>query len=105
MFSGCHALTNVSFAKTTKCIEPGAFDGCSSLKSLNMPSDTYAVPDEFAKDCTQLTSFSFSEPGNLSYDQALGDRILAGTSITSLTFPSSVTSLNVFSNNTLNGLD
>lgn len=70
-----------------------------------MPADTYSVPSYFASNCPALTSFEFEEPGGLSYDQALGNCILDGASITSITFPKSLTSLNSFSNYTLQGLD
>lgn len=70
-----------------------------------MPADTFTIPDDFAKDCHSLTSFIIPEPGNLVYDYSFGDRILANTHITSLTFPSSMSSLNVFSSKTLLGLN
>ena len=69
-----------------------------------MPADTRSIGNDFARDCASLTSFSFIEPGKLSQSHALENRILAYTPLTSLTFPSSLTSFDVFSDRTLEGM-
>lgn len=105
MFSGCTALASVQFAQTTQSLAQNAFENCTALTKLSMPADTFSIPNQFAKGCTALTSFSFAEPGELNYSQCIGQEMLAGTSITSLTFPSSLTSLNAFDSQALKGLD
>ena len=104
MFKDCTALTSVTFAKSTSMIGNGAFTGCTSLETLQMPQDISFIPDDFASGCYQLRDVSFSGAGNLSQAGSIRNRIFSGTAITSLTLPTSVNSLNSFSDNTLKGM-
>ena len=51
MFLNDTSLTSVKFANETICMQPNAFENCTSLKSITMPADVYTVPDEFMKNC------------------------------------------------------
>ena len=73
-----------------------------------MPSNTYFIGEGFCKGCTSLTNFTFEESETskalLAGANAVGNDFLSGTAVTSLTFPSSITSFAMLSKNTLRGM-
>ena len=70
-----------------------------------MPSNTFAIGDGFAKGCTSLTSFNMLEPSLIAGANCIGNDILSGTAVTSLTFPASLTNFAMLKKNALRGMD
>ena len=56
-FEGCTNLTSVSLPSTLETIEGGAFDSCSSLESLSLPMNIMVANNAF-QGCTRLTAYS-----------------------------------------------
>ena len=66
-----------------------AFEGCSSLTSLTIPSSVTSIGDLAFKDCSSLTSLTI--PSSVT---SIGSSAFSGCSgLTSLTIPSSVTEI------------
>lgn len=62
MFKGCGKLKKITFNKNMMAYTyPSVFEGCSSLVSVQLPSQLLFIPENMFKDCTQLTSLTFSD--------------------------------------------
>ena len=105
MFKDCSSLTSVAFAKSNTSFDDGTFANCKALENLQLPKDISYMPDNFAAGCTSLNDVKFIEPGDLGQQRSLGGHIFDGSTITSITFPASLTSFNCFSEDTLAGMD
>ena len=80
-YYGCYTLDDV--------IGNQAFDGCSSLTSLTLPSSVTSIGDHAFESCSGLTSLTL--PSSVT---SIGGHAFEGCSgLTSLTLPSSVTSI------------
>ncbi|MFR5484856.1 MAG: leucine-rich repeat protein [Blautia massiliensis (ex Durand et al. 2017)] len=63
-FSNCTALETLSFPKSVKTIDSGAFKGCSSVSSLSFsdnPKGGFLTDIEYSafENCTALENISF----------------------------------------------
>lgn len=64
-FSGCTALTDVTFGRGLLTISSGAFRQCTSLKSITIPDSVREIGMEAFYECTALTNVTFGR--GLSY--------------------------------------
>lgn len=64
-FSGCTALTDVTFGSGLLTISSGAFRQCTSLKSITIPDSVREIGMEAFYECTALTNVTFGR--GLSY--------------------------------------
>lgn len=55
-FQGCSSLTSVTLPSTVKDIGKSAFQGCSSLTTLTWPINLVSLGDSAFKDCSNLKS-------------------------------------------------
>lgn len=61
MFKGCTALKKVSYDVNLMAYTyPGVFEGCTSLTSMQLPSQLLFISEEMFKDCTNLRSLTFN---------------------------------------------
>ena len=88
----CHnmdSLKSVSFPKSVKSIGYGAFQGCSSLKSVKWNVTNYTSECSSLFSGSPISSFTFGE----NVEHIPGDLCSALDSLTSIVIPNSVTSI------------
>lgn len=85
-FYGCSALTNIVFPSTLKTIGQYAFNNCFSITRLILPEGLTTVGNSAFQGCAAVTELSI--PSTLT---SLGTSAFHGTSIRSITIPSSLT--------------
>ncbi|MBP3298317.1 MAG: leucine-rich repeat protein [Muribaculaceae bacterium] len=56
-FDNCTALTSVKLPSSVTRIDDGAFRGCSALSSINIPTAVEHILSSAFQDCSSLTSF------------------------------------------------
>lgn len=83
-FQGCTAIANVVLPDTVISIGEGVFDGCESLKSIKLSKRIKIIPNRLLN-MTQLIHLDLPE-GVIE----IGNDAFAETSITSLTLPSTL---------------
>ena len=88
-FECCTSLTSVNIPSSVTEIGGSAFYNCSSLTSVNIPSSVTEIKSGVFSDCSSLTSVdipsSVTEIGSWAFDDC--------TSLTSVNIPSSVISI------------
>ena len=88
-FEGCSSLTSLTIPSSVTSIGFSAFSGCSGLTSLTISSSVTEICDYVFKGCSGLTSLTI--PSSVT---SIGYKVFSGCSgLTSLTIPSSVTSI------------
>ena len=88
-FEGCSGLTSVTLPSSVTSIGDHAFYGCSGLTSFTIPSCVTSIGWGTFSGCSGLTSLSI--PSSVT---SIGESAFEGCSgLTSLTLPSSVTSI------------
>ena len=88
-FEGCSSLTSINIPSSVTSIESSAFSGCSSLTSINIPSSVNSIEPGTFLDCSSLTSINI--PSSVT---SIGDYAFLGCSaLTSINIPSSVNSI------------
>ena len=88
-FEGCSELTSLTIPSSVTSIGWGAFEGCSGLTSLTIPSSVTEIGYHAFYGCSGLTSLTI--PSGVT---SIGDWAFYGCSgLTSLTIPSGVTSI------------
>ena len=88
-FEGCSSLTSLTIPSSVTSIGFSAFSGCSGLTSLTIPSSVTSIGSSAFEGCSGLTSFTI--PSSVT---SIGSGAFEGCSgLTSLTIPSSVTSI------------
>ena len=89
-FENCIGLENISFSKNINSLGSNAFSNCSSLVSVILDDNITQIQNSTFRNCSALESISL--PSKL---QSLGARFIAGTQVSSLTIPASLTTCNI----------
>ena len=88
-FNGCSELTSLTIPSNVTSIGESAFAGCSELTSLTIPSNVTSIGESAFAGCGGLTSLAI--PSGVT---SIGWSVFENCSgLTSLTIPSSVTSI------------
>ena len=88
-FNNCSGLTNVILPSSATCIGSCAFEGCSGLTNITVPNNMIGIGREAFRGCTGLASVTIGNSVT-----SIGDDAFSGCSgLTSVTIPSSVTSI------------
>ena len=88
-FDGCSSLTSLTLPSSVTSIGSSAFSGCSGLTSLTLPSSVTSIEWSAFSGCSGLTSLTL--PSSVT---SIGESAFRGcSSLASLTLPSSVTSI------------
>ena len=88
-FDNCTSLTSITIPSSVTSIGNRAFMNCTSLTSITIPSSVTSIGDLAFDNCTSLTSITI--PSSVT---SIGvGAFMACTSLTSITIPSSVTSI------------
>ena len=93
-FEDCTSLTSITIPSSVTNIGDGAFEDCTSLTSITIPSSVTNIGDYAFYRCTSLTSIMIPSSVTNIGDYAFGG-CTSLTSITSITIPSSVTIIGV----------
>ncbi|MBR2771195.1 MAG: leucine-rich repeat protein [Bacteroidales bacterium] len=90
-FQNCSCLTSIDIPSSVTSIGGGAFSGCSGLTSIDIPSSVTSIGEETFQGCSGLTSVTI--PNSVT---SIGYWAFNGcSSLTSITIPESVTSIGV----------
>ena len=88
-FKGCSSLTSVNIPNTITNIGASAFYGCSSLTSINIPESVTEIEESAFEGCSSLTSINIPESVT-----EIGTRAFAFcSSLTSINISESVTEI------------
>ena len=88
-FESCTSLTSVTIPSSVTSIGSGAFRGCTGLTNMIIPSSVTSMGGGVFMECTGLTSISI--PSSVT---SIGDLAFYGcSSLTSVTIPEGVTSI------------
>lgn len=87
-FYGCTALNNISLPEGLVTLGDGAFEECALLSSISMSNNVKYVGESAFKNCTSLESVTMSQGV-----EEIGGYAFEGTAISTITIPSSVTSI------------
>ena len=88
-FNGCTGLTSITIPSSVTTIERAAFYGCTGLTSITISIGVTTIESGAFEDCTGLTSITI--PSSVT---SIGEEAFKGcTGLTSITIPSSVTSI------------
>jgi hypothetical protein len=88
-FQGCTGLTSIAIPSSVISIGNQAFQGCTGLTSFTIPSSVTSIGNNAFFNCTGLTSITI--PSSVTM---ISDSVFSGcTILTSITIPSSVTSI------------
>ena len=101
-FSGCTALTTVTFKENSnlKTIDVAAFAGCKLLSSITIPSSVETIGGGAFNGCTSLSNIIITEGV-----KTIGDGAFAGCKLlSSITIPSSVETIGNTAFNNCEGL-
>jgi hypothetical protein len=88
-FSGCTSLRSISIPSSVTAIGDWAFASCSSLRSISIPSSVTAIGEGAFAGCSSLSSISI--PSGVT---AIGEGAFDGcSSLSSISIPSGVTAI------------
>jgi hypothetical protein len=88
-FEGCSSLTSINIPEGVTSIEFRAFYGCSSLTSINIPEGVTSIGDSAFHGCSSLISINIPEGVT-----SIGGEAFEGcSSLTSINIPEGVTSI------------
>ena len=88
-FEGCTGLTSVTIPSSVDCIDGRAFYGCTGLTSINISAGVQSIAYEAFSGCTGLTSVTI--PTSVT---GIGEEAFYGcTGLISVTIPTSVTTI------------
>ena len=103
-FSGCTALTTVTFPETLETISKQAFMGCTALYTIEIPAKVKEIGTGAFENCTGLTTVTFatgSQLTTLGTTSAAADNIFKNTtSLETVVLPSDIIAIggHVFEN-------
>lgn len=73
-FNGCSSLETVSIPSSISVVQSGAFEGCSNLSDIAFSEDITIISSETFKNCINLTNFtipsSVTEIGNRAFENS-----------------------------------
>ena len=99
-FEGCSGLTSLKLPSDIRLIGRNAFEGCSGLTSITLPSGVTEISNSTFSGCSGLTSLTL--PSGVT---EIGSSAFSGCSgLTSLTLPSGVTWIGHFAFKGCSGL-
>lgn len=89
MFKGCTSLVSADYDVPRMAYTyPGIFDGCTSLKTVNMPAQLLFVPEGTFRGCNNLSSATFNTYGeNSGIDEIQKDAYYGTSKLKTLEFP------------------
>ena len=88
-FNGCTSLTSIDIPNSVTSIGASAFGGCVNLTSVTIPESVTAIPHHLFYKCTNLMSVTI--PNSLT---SIGDAAFCGcVNLTSIDIPNSVTTI------------
>ena len=88
-FEGCTGLTSITIPSGVTSIDNSAFEGCTGLTSITIPSGVTSIGSSAFEGCTGLTSITI--PSSVtSIESYTFERC---TGLTSITIPNSITSI------------
>ena len=88
-FEGCSSLTSIDIPDSITSIGDGAFDSCSSLISINIPDSVTSIGVGVFYYCSSLTSINIPD----SVTDIGGEAFQGCSSLTSINIPDSVTDI------------
>lgn len=86
-FKGQKELVSISIPNGVK-IQPHAFDGCTALKTVNLPADLESIPDYAFAGCISLANINI--PRSV---KTIGHAAFMGSGLKSISIPNSVTEI------------
>ena len=91
-FYGCTSLTSINIPSSVTSIDSVAFSGCSGLTSITIPNSVTSIEAGTFSGCSGLTSITI--PNNVT---SIEEKAFSGCSgLTSINIPGSVTSIGKF---------
>ena len=110
-FSGCSGLTSVSFPASLTSIGSEAFYCCTDLTSMSFPASLTSIGEKAFIGCSGLTSVTvdngnstYKAVDNVVYTKDRTTLVFAAGGLTSVTIPSTVTSIGNFAFSGCSGL-
>jgi hypothetical protein len=88
-FYNCTSLSSITIPNSVTIIGDSAFFS-NSITTITIPNSVTTIEDEAFKNCTSLTSVTFTATSSVT---SIGSYAFAYTAITSITIPNSVTSI------------
>lgn len=117
VFYNCSNLSEITLPDNIPCIGNNMFVGCTSLTSITIPNSVRAVWSNSFSGCTNLTSLTFTgltgrcdigstltNLSSLTINEGATQLRVTGSSLTTLTVPSTVTQLGLSNNRSLRTL-
>ena len=90
-FNGCSSLTSITIPSSVTSIGNNTFESCTSLTSITIPSSVTSISDRAFFGCDNLAMVNFGENSQLT---SIGNYAFNGcSSLTSITIPEGVTSI------------
>ena len=87
-FEGCTSLTSIELPDSVTIIGGNAFDGCTNLTSITIPDSVISIESGAFRGCSSLTSIEL--PDSITTIEMY---TFIGTNITSIELPDSITSI------------
>ena len=88
-FEDCSSLSSIVIPSSVTSIAKGTFKGCKSLSSINIPNSVTSIGDGAFEDCKSLSSITIPESVTSIGESAFEDC----SSLSSVVIPSTVTSI------------
>ncbi len=94
-FSGCTSLKSITLPSTIESIGNNAFDGCSSLTTIKIPDSVTSIREAAFRGCSKLSSFTGKWATSNGRALVLDNKMVAfaPSGYTYYTIPSTVTSI------------
>lgn len=105
-FSGCTSLKSITLPSTIESIGNNAFDGCSSLTTIKIPDSVTSIREAAFRGCSNLSSFTGKWATSNGRALVLDNKMVAfaPSGYTYYTIPSTVTSIESYTFDGCSGL-